>query len=86
MYRTQAQRIWSAKARAKVLYFFNNFSFKTEEKSLVGAAAAAGLDSGEVLEVGRDRCFEIRKGPLLRARTRGAPKHRGVAPPHCCVN
>ena len=31
MYRTQAQRIWSAEARAKVLYFFNNFSFETEE-------------------------------------------------------
>ena len=31
MYRTQAQRIWSAEARAKVLYFFNDFSFETEE-------------------------------------------------------
>ena len=31
MYRTQAQRIWRAEARAKVLYFFNTLSFETEE-------------------------------------------------------
>ena len=31
MYRTQAQRIWRAEARAKVLYFFNALSFETEE-------------------------------------------------------
>ena len=34
MYRTQAQRIWRAEARAKVLYFFDNVSFETEEYSL----------------------------------------------------
>ena len=55
-------------------------------KSLVGddeAAAAAGLDGGEVLEVVRDACLE--KGPLLRGRGRVVLRNTGARLTHTVV-
>ena len=52
-------------------------------KSLVGddeAAAAAGLDGGEVLEVVRDACLE--KAPWLRGRGRVVLRNTGVRLTH----